>query len=122
RTRTTCEPSRGGIGIRLKKHNSRLSWAISAQSVVRLSELAVIPTRARLISTIARNKFIHGLAIETRMSSPRGLRKLSGLTGTGLAQPTRKRAAPEPDSDRKIIINGKTTVLIGSTWISGFKE
>src|SRR5438034_9212522 len=103
RMRVTCELFRGGIGIRLKKHNSRLSWAISAQSAVRLSELTAIPTRARPISTIARNKFIHGPAIETRMSSPRGLRRLSGLTGTGLAQPTRNRAAPEPDSDRKII-------------------
>ncbi len=42
-----------------------------------------------------RQQQIHpGPAIETRMSSRRGLRRLEGFTGTGLAQPTRNRASP----------------------------
>ena len=68
-------------------------------------------TRAKATSATASRRFIHGPAIETKMSSSFGLRRLAELTGTGLAQPTRKRATP---GERKIISNGSATVPMGS--------
>ena len=72
-------------------------------------EWTTYPRRAKPMITMASSRFIHGPASVTMMSSERGLRRLSGLTGTGLAQPTRK-----PPGARKIISNGRTTVPIGS--------
>src|SRR6478735_11826009 len=74
------------------------------------------------MNTTASNKFTQGPAMVINTSSTLGLRKLLGLTGTGLAQPIRNPASAEPDMDRKIIINGINTVPIGSICTSGFKE
>ena len=56
-----------------------------------------------------------GPATESRMSSRTGLRKLSGSTGVGLAQPMK----PIPES---MPISGTSTVPIGSTCLIGFSE
>ena len=117
--RKTCEPSSGGIGMRLKKQSSKLNDAICRNKFIATPEPNSNAIRANATRPTASTKFIAGPAIETRMSSQRPFRKLFAFTGTGLAQPIMNRPTP---NGRKISSSGSRTVPIGSICTMGLSE
>ena len=117
--RKTCEPSSGGIGIRLKKQSTQAQRRHLEQQIHATSEPNITATRADATSATARMTFIAGPAMAMSISSRQRWLRLPGLNGTGLAQPTKNLPT---DGDAKIMINGSSTVPIGSMWTRGLSE
>src|SRR5258706_10157213 len=119
----TRPPSSGGIGMRLKTISITLicipnSQTDSSQALSRFESASTIPTNiASNVHPVAIARFAPGPAAATRIMSRFGWRRLRNATGTGLAQPNVH--APLVSHSRA---NGRTTVPIGSTCFSGFRD
>lgn len=108
------EPSRGGIGIRLRNPNAKLNLITSKRTAVISGDEE--PTRwRRMAATQARAKFVSGPASATSAISFLPSRSMRGLTGTGFAAPNTRG---EPDNIRS---NGTTILIIGSMWGIGLR-
>jgi len=90
----TCEPSSGGIGIKLKKAKIKFTCTNINPNGTRIDPAmcippfsAITPAFVNAIITIASNKFIAGPASAINVSSRLAFRRLSIFTGTGFPQP-----------------------------------
>ncbi len=99
------EPSRGGMGMRLKIIKIKLINTISDRSDDRLAEAKGWRKRSAKPKIIARVKFASGPARALIKLPMRGFLKLLGLMRTGLPQ-------PKPSVSKKIVPSG-------SRWASG---
>jgi hypothetical protein len=85
-----CEPSRGGIGRRLKKNKNTLRKT-PYQQRFKIKCLSPETKRANIKNKMKnkneRIKFENGPAKDTIASSLKGFLNLDMFTGTGLAQP-----------------------------------
>lgn len=115
RSAKTFDPSRGGIGMRLKMARSKFNFAIKSSSPLK-STITVdswpFTKRKRTLVKIAISMFVKGPASETRAISFLPSRRLKGSTGTGFAPPI----MIDPERKR---IRGRNTLKIGSICFRG---
>ena len=105
----TFEPSRGGMGIRLKIAKSKLYWTTMYKNQPTNAGDATcvaLSNRKRAAAVIAKSTFVIGPARATRATSFLPSLRLNGSTGTGFAPP---KIMGEPERIRargsKIVIN-----------------
>lgn len=114
----TLDPSRGGIGNKLKIARSKLictikisTGRIRAKNVIENIEISFI----NRLKIIAIKMFVSGPAMDTMAKSFLPSFRLNGSTGTGFAAP---KITGEPD---KIKISGNAMLITGSIWFLGFR-
>jgi len=91
REKSILEPSRGGIGTRLKIANPKFIRTIEEITEIKLTETALLMEKRRIRpKKIAMERFAKIPAEATAIVPHFLLVRLFGLYGTGLAQPNKK--------------------------------
>ncbi len=104
------DPSKGGIGIRLKTAKMRLSKIPICKIDAANGKILILRISAR---TTAIKIFVMGPEIPTQIMSFFGFLNLEKLTGTGFAQPKIIGELVRKRNNGKIIVPNKSTCLMG---------